>query len=76
MSESDTATVSHQVSYGSEQIQFTLHRRERKTMAITVHPDLRVEVVAPTDADEAIILDKVANRGRWILRQLRQFMAW
>ena len=73
----DTAApVNKLVNYGSERIAFTLRRRVRKTMAITVHPDLRVEAVAPSDADEEVVLEKVANRGRWILRQRRQFMAW
>ena len=45
--------VARQVNYGSERIDFLLSRRPRKTLAITVHPDLRVEVVAPLDADEA-----------------------
>lgn len=68
--------VKRSVHYGSQRIDFALIRRERKTLAITVHPDLSIEVVAPSDADEEAILDKVANRGRWILRQHRQFMAW
>lgn len=65
-----------QVEYGKERIEFTLIRRERKTMSITVHPDLRVEVVAPRNAEEARILAKVKKRGPWILRQRRTFMAW
>jgi len=77
MSEGDTAAPEpRHVSYGSERIAFTLRRRERKTLSITVHPDLRVEVVAPSDTDGAHILEKVAHRSRWILRQQRQFMAW
>ncbi len=64
------------VCYGSERIDFALIRRERKTMAITVHPDLEVDVVAPVSAKEEIILDRVARRARWILRQRRQFLSW
>lgn len=51
-------------------------RRLRKTLAITVHPDLRVEVVAPLEADETAILGRVQARARWILRQRRQFLSW
>lgn len=65
-----------QVTYGSERIDFLLRRRLRKTLAITVHPDLRVEVIAPLDAGESAILTKVQARARWILRQRRQFLSW
>lgn len=70
-----TAAVRH-ITYGSERINFHLTRRLRKTPAITVHPDLRVEVVAPLEADEAAILGRVQARARWILRQRRQFLSW
>lgn len=64
------------VTYGSERIEFLLSRRERKTLAITVHPDLRVEVIAPVEAEEVAIFRRVQSRARWILRQRRQFLSW
>jgi predicted metal-dependent hydrolase len=64
------------IIYGSERIEFLLSRRERKTLAITVHPDLRVEVIAPVEADEEAIMHRVQARARWILRQRRQFLSW
>lgn len=67
---------SDSIAYGSERIAFSVKYRERKTMAITVHPDLRVEVIAPADTDPETIQTKVTRRARWILRQKRQFMAW
>lgn len=68
--------VLRQVTYGSEKIACMLSRRDRKTLAITVHPDLRVEVIAPLEVDEAAILDRVRKRARWILRQRRLFLSW
>ncbi len=65
-----------QVTYGSEKISFLLSRRARKTLAITVHPDLRVEVIAPLEVDEDSILGRVRKRARWILRQRRLFLSW
>lgn len=62
--------------YGDERIEFTLSRRDRRTLAITVHPDLRVEVVAPMGAGEGAVLERVRHRARWILRQQRQFLSW
>ena len=51
-------------------------RSDRKTLAITVHPDLRVEAIAPLAADDSAILARVQARARWILRQRRQFLSW
>ena len=39
-------TETHAVEYGSRKLQFTLRRRKRKTLAIHVHPDMSIEVVA------------------------------
>ena len=72
----ESTPVVRQVNYGSERIDFLLSRRPRKTLAITVHPDLRVEVVAPLFADEAAVIERVQARARWILRQRRQFLSW
>jgi predicted metal-dependent hydrolase len=68
--------ITRHVTYASERIDFQLSRRPRKTLAITVHPDLRVAVVAPLDADEEVVLVRVHARARWILRQRRQFLSW
>ncbi|MBL9160986.1 MAG: M48 family metallopeptidase [Verrucomicrobiales bacterium] len=72
----DERPVRRSVTYGDERIEFALSRRHRKTLAITVHPDLRVEVVAPMNAAETAILERVRHRARWILRQQRQFLSW
>lgn len=62
-----------QLNYGEGFIEFRLERRDRKTLAISVMPDLGVEVVAPVDAPLERIFDKVRKRAPWILRQLRYF---
>lgn len=72
----EPTAIVRQVTYGSERIEFHLSRRPRKTLAITVHPDLRVEVVAPMDADEESVVKRVQARARWVLRQRRQFLSW
>jgi predicted metal-dependent hydrolase len=72
----EPTAVVRQVPYGNERIEFHLSRRPRKTLAITVHPDLRVEVVAPLDAAEEAVVIRVQARARWILRQRRQFLSW
>ena len=74
--QSEGESGKHWISYGTERIDFNLSRKKRKTLAITVHPDLDVDVVAPMNAGEEAILNKVRKRARWILRQRRQFMSW
>lgn len=64
-----------QFSYGDEQISFErLHRSEGiQRVLIKVHPDCRVEVAAPAQADDNAVLAAVKKRGRWIYQQLRDF---
>jgi Predicted metal-dependent hydrolase len=61
------------LDYGKAIIQFRLLRRARKTLSISVAPDLGVEVVAPVDAPLERIFDKVRKRAPWIQKQLRFF---
>jgi predicted metal-dependent hydrolase len=63
----------HNIQYGTTSIEYTLIYGSRKTLAINVHPDLRVTVQAPEDTDLAEIEAKVKKRAPWILRQQRQF---
>lgn len=62
-----------QVDYGSTVIEFTVSRRARKTLAISVDPGLRVHVVAPNDAPVSRIIEKVRKRAPWIRKQLHFF---
>lgn len=62
-----------QLPYGNECIEFQLTRRERKTLSISVKPDLGVEVVAPVDAPLERIFEKVRKRASWIRKQVRFF---
>ena len=45
----------YEVQYGETTIQYTLTYAPRKTLAITVEPDLRVRVTAPTDTTLAAV---------------------
>ncbi len=53
----------------------SLRRSPRKTLAISVHPDGSLELVAPEDATIEDVLQKVAKRRKWILTQRRQFLS-
>jgi predicted metal-dependent hydrolase len=52
-----------------------LNRTDRKTLAISVHPDGSLELVAPTDATEFEITTRVAKRRKWIFAQRRKFQS-
>ena len=66
-------TTIHHVQYGDTTIEYHLDYASRKTLEISVHPDLRVTVVAPQDATLEAIAEKVQKRANWILRQQREF---
>ncbi len=63
----------HKIRYGNTTIEYDLTFSPRKTLAIDVHPDLRVTVQAPAGTNLADIEAKVRKRAPWLLRQLRQF---
>lgn len=63
----------HQVKYGSTVIDFDIKRTNRKTLAIEVHPDSTVQLVAPKNSALPEIKEKVLKRGRWIVKQQYYF---
>ncbi|MEN9935880.1 MAG: hypothetical protein RLZZ387_2459 [Chloroflexota bacterium] len=62
----------HTIQYGDTTIAYDLSYAPRKTLAISVAPDLRVRVTAPPDTDLDAIAAKVRQRAPWILRQRRE----
>ncbi len=63
----------HTTPYGSQPIEFTLERRDRATLEISVLPDGNVQVVAPLDATDKAITDRVRKRARWVRAQQAHF---
>lgn len=63
----------HALEYGTTSIKYELIFTPRKTLAIHVHPDLRVTVEAPEDSTFALVEQKVRKRAAWILKQQRDF---
>ncbi|NLF77128.1 MAG: M48 family metallopeptidase [Chloroflexi bacterium] len=66
-------TSQHQLQYGTTTVDYSLTYTQRKTLAIHVHPDLRVTVEAPLDSDFTQVEQKMHKRAGWILKQLRDF---
>lgn len=64
---------SHYIPYGSKRIYFELEHRTRKSLAITVFPDLSVKVIAPESADLEKVKSKVKKRASWIQKQKLYF---
>lgn len=64
------------LKYGSEEITYTLHFCERKTLGITVHPDRSTIVNAPIGTSILKIEEKVRKRAAWILKQQDHFLSF
>jgi len=61
--------IKDKIQYGTKEIEYTVHRSQRKTLEISVEPDTSVSVVAPLEAPAAAIRHKIKKRSRWIIRQ-------
>lgn len=62
-----------QVKWGNTTIPFNYEYRQRKSLAISVHPDLTVTVAAPEGASIEAIKQKIRKRGAWIRKAWREF---
>lgn len=63
----------YRLDYGATTITYTLEYKPRKTLAIEVHPDSSVHVIAPEKSSLASIEAKVLKRGNWITREQQKF---
>jgi predicted metal-dependent hydrolase len=64
------------IEYGSKRIDFRLEYSDRKTLGITVTPDLEVLVKAPVDTSVDAVKEKLRKRAPWIMRQLSFFLSF
>jgi len=65
--------IAETLTYGDTIIDFCVVRRKRRTMQISVLPDMTVEVTAPLDTSRDAILERMSKRAQWICRQLQFF---
>ena len=61
---------------GSKRIDFRLEYSDRRTLGITVTPDLEVLVKAPVDTAVDAVKEKLRKRAPWIIRQLSFFLSF
>jgi predicted metal-dependent hydrolase len=64
------------IEFGSRSIPFVYRFSERRTLGITVTPEMQVLVNAPSDATMAAIKEKVKEKAPWILKQLSYFLSF
>ncbi|MBN1934243.1 MAG: M48 family metallopeptidase [Anaerolineae bacterium] len=65
--------VTRNIQYGTITIRYHVNYARRETLAINVHPDLRVTITAPEGSAMDQVEARVRKRAPWILRQQRDF---
>ena len=68
--------MKNHIQFGSKKIVYLLEYSERKTLGITVTPDLRVLVKAPHDASLDKVQEKLRKRAPWIIKQQSFFLSF
>ncbi|WP_299798007.1 SprT family zinc-dependent metalloprotease [uncultured Maribacter sp.] len=64
------------IQFGSKQIDFQIEYSERKTLGITVSPDMDVLVKAPNDSTISKIEEKLKKKAPWIIKQQSFFLTY
>ena len=65
-----------EVRWGTTKFTYRYSFGDRKTLAINVHPDLSITVVAPNGTTLGKIREKILKRARWIKNALREFQLY
>ncbi|MCY6485026.1 SprT family zinc-dependent metalloprotease [Clostridium aestuarii] len=61
------------VNYGEKEIEFQVKYKKRKTLKISIKPNLAVEVSAPLRTKDEVIKEIILKRATWILKQKEHF---
>lgn len=64
------------IQFGSKKIDFHVVHSQRKTLGITVTPDLSVLVKAPIDSSIDKIKEKLTKKAPWIIKQQSFFLSF
>lgn len=68
--------MTHSIPFGSRQIDFRLEYSNRKSLGISVTPELLVLVKAPTDTTLEKVKEKIRKKAPWIIRQQSFFLSF
>lgn len=71
-----TTIEKHHITFGSKRIEFDLHYNGRKTLGITVTPDMEVIVKAPANAKIEKVKEKIRKKAPWIIKQQSFFLSF
>jgi len=64
------------IQFGSKKIEFLVEYSARKTLGITVTPDIDVLVKAPIDSSIDKIKEKILKKAAWIIKQQSFFLSF
>ena len=64
------------IQYGSKTIDFRLEFSDRKSLSITVTPEMEVLVKAPVNVTIEKVKEKIRKKAPWIIKQQSFFMAF
>ncbi|MCB9235279.1 MAG: M48 family metallopeptidase [Bacteroidia bacterium] len=64
------------IQFGSQIIEFWVTFSDRKTLGITITPEMEVKVNAPLGAEMGQIKKKLLGKSPWILKQLSFFLSF
>lgn len=64
------------IQFGSRQIDFRLEYSSRKSLGITITPEMKVLVKAPTDTSIEKVKEKIRKKAPWIIRQQSFFLSF
>lgn len=68
--------MTHSIDFGLVTISFQLSYSDRKSLGITITPDMEVMVKAPQDASIERIKEKIRKKAPWILKQQSYFLSF
>lgn len=64
------------IKFGSKTICFLLEYSNRKSLGITVTPEMEVLVKAPIDTSIEVVKEKIMKKAPWIIKQLSFFLSF
>ncbi|MFH0843711.1 MAG: SprT family zinc-dependent metalloprotease [Bacteroidota bacterium] len=68
--------MNQSVQFGSARFDFRIEYSARKTIGITVNPEMEIIVKAPNNVPVDLIKSKVRHKAPWIVKQLNYFLSF
>lgn len=68
--------MTESVQFGSRTIDFRLQYSSRKSLGITVNPEMEVLVMAPIDTSIEKVKEKIRKKAPWIIKQQSYFLSF